>query len=147
MAKPNKKQKREKKKRERAERRRDRQGPEVVVIPSPPRELKMSEVLGEFIRPYVEADESEQQFEALVQIATIVWNATLLPARERGEALRELESLVPPEGREGMKDLVTDMIRRKETHFADITRGIVDVQVTWTPTGPHLSVMSTLPTA
>ena len=36
------------------------------------------------------------------------------------------------------------LIERKLTHFASNKRAIIDIQVTSTPTGPHLAVASTL---
>ena len=38
-----------------------------------------------------------------------------------------------------------DLIRRKELHFADNRRMILDFDLTMTADGPHLQIMSTLP--
>ena len=51
---------------------------------------------------------------------------------------------VPPEVCPDMRSIVDEMIRRKETHFADNKRAITDYQLTMTPSGSHVAVISSL---
>ena len=103
----------------------------------------MSEVILEFLEPYSEDWETEEQFRQLVGLGVLAWNAALFPGSQRAEVNEQLVGALPPEARPEMRALFTEMILRKDTLFASINRAILDFQVTMTPSGPHLSVLST----
>ena len=103
----------------------------------------MSEVLLEFLEPYSEHWVSQGQFEKLVIVGVIAWNAALLPGSKREDFLREMMQTVPPDVRSDMRVILAEMILRKELLFASNKRMIVSFDVTMTPAGPHLSVVST----
>lgn len=104
----------------------------------------MSGVLLEFLEPYSEHWRTEEEFTKLVTVGLIAWNAALMPGNERELFLQDMVQEVPPEVRQDMRSIVDEMIRRKETHFAGNKRAIIGYQITMTPSGPHLSVISTL---
>jgi len=117
----------------------------AVVIPSPPGEEKMSEVLLEFIEPYDDQWQTEEQLRKLLVMAVLAWNAALLPVDEREKMIQDILKTMPPDIRSDGRAILDEMLRRKFALFADNKRAIVDYQVTSTPDGPHLSVMSSLP--
>ena len=140
-----------KQKRQQKKRRPGRQGPVQVAIPpntvlvhAPPGEVKMSEVLLEFIEPYSNDWTTAEQLKKLLSVATIAWNAALLPASGRAEILQKMGDKLPPEDLQPMRAIIEEMIARKLTRFANNHRFILDYQVAMTPSGPHVTVMSSL---
>jgi hypothetical protein len=115
-----------------------------MVVVSPPGEVKMSEVLLEFLEPYDNLWKTEEQLHKLLTIAMVAWNAALVSGRRRDELLQGTLAALPPEARGDGRMLIEEMIRRKEAQFANIKRMVLDHQLTMTPSGPHLSVISTL---
>jgi len=77
------------------------------------------------------------------RLGVIAWNAALLPGSKREDFLREMMQTVPPDVRSDMRVILAEMILRKELLFASNKRMIVSFDVTMTPAGPHLSVVST----
>ncbi len=116
-------------------------GPTLLV--EPPGAKKMSEVLLEFLEPYTEQWRTEEDLRRLLPVAIIVWNAALVSGREREELLQGALDALPPGARQDGRTLLEELIRRKEAHFADNHRLVLDYQLTMRPAGPHLSVIST----
>jgi hypothetical protein len=114
-----------------------------VVVPAAG-ETKMSEVIWDFLAPYVEDWRRTGDLEKLVLIGTAAWNAALLPGGEREKFLQEMAQAVDPEVREYLRATVLEMIRRKEQHFAACKRAILGHELAMTPTGPYLQVVSSL---
>lgn len=116
----------------------------TLVIPSPPGQGKMSEVLLEFIAPYAREWNTEEELKKLLSVAVLGWNAALQTETKREEFLQEMTRAVPPEARPSLRTLLDEMTRRKIALFASNKRIILGFEVTPTPSGPHVSVMSTL---
>lgn len=107
---------------------------------------KMSEVLIDFIDPYVEYAETYEAYQKLVMVAIVAWNTALFPEKKQKAMVKKMMkslSLSRSDARD-MKGITKELIERKNTHFAEHTRIIVDYQVTDTRDGYHLSVASTL---
>jgi hypothetical protein len=118
---------------------------DAVVIATPPGEEKMSGVIIEFLDPYMDKWKDLAQLRTLVAFGAIAWNAALLPEDDREQSLRIAEAMTPPEGRSLLRAVLSDLVRRKFTHFASDTRAIIDYQVTMTPTGPYVAIASSRP--
>jgi hypothetical protein len=145
MSSRKKKKKRDKKKRSPLLKPRLPQGfKDAVVIQSPPGEEKMSEVLLDFVEPYSDQWRNEADLNNLLNMATLAWNAALFSDSQREEAIRDMMQAVPPEARVEFRTILDAMIQRKISHFAGNKRVILSFEVTRTPKGPHVSVMSTL---
>jgi hypothetical protein len=145
MSSRKKKKKRDKKKRSHLLKPRLPQGFEdTVVIESPPGQKKMSEVLLDFVEPYSDQWRNEAELRTLLNIATLVWNASLLTGSQREEAIQDMIQAVPPEGRVDFRRILDDMIQRKMALFAGNKRAILSFEVSKTPTGPYVSVISSL---
>lgn len=117
-------------------------GRQIVLQPSG--ETKMSEVLLDFIEPYSEQWETEEELDMLLSLGLLAWNAALFSGRKRRQFIKSLQQVVPPDVRRDMSLIIKEMIQRKDEHFAANRRMIVDFQLTMTSEGPHLSVASTL---
>jgi len=110
-------------------------------------ETKMSEVLVEFLEPYSEHWKTEEELRKLLTLALVAWNAALFSGSKRSDFIQRMAQSFPPESRQDFHSIIQEMIKRKEAHFASNKRTILDYQVTMTPSGPHLVVLSTLDTA
>jgi hemerythrin len=108
---------------------------------------KMSEVLSDFIEPWIEAADTLQAYDKLLGTAIIAWNAALLPKDQRrkmlDEAVRTLEATTDRQTAKDFQAIMADFIRRKERHFADNKRFIFSYEVKETKDGFHLAVAST----
>jgi hypothetical protein len=116
----------------------------VLLVESPPGE-KMSEVLLDFIEPYVDepADDVDNLRKVLV-VAIVAWNAAIVPHAE-GEKLIEICLDAMPETMHAeARAWLDELIRRKQQYFADNRRLIINYTVTMRPDGPFVQVMSTL---
>lgn len=123
-----------------------RYGRPIQVIHNAAGQEKMSEVLYEFLEPYLDQWNTVEEFRRLVAIGAVAWNAGLLRGAKREDCLRRAESLAAPEGRVFLAGVLHTLVQRKLTRFADNTWTIIDYRVTEQPDGsPHLTVVSTLP--
>lgn len=116
---------------------------DVAIIRDPLGQVKMSEVLTEFIEPYSHTWRNEDELRKLLSIALVAWNASLVPPAEGEQLLRETTKTIPPDARRDYLSIVAEMMQRKLTHFAGNTRFIIDYHLTMRPSGPYLEVMST----
>ncbi|OQA22742.1 MAG: hypothetical protein BWY63_00669 [Chloroflexi bacterium ADurb.Bin360] len=104
--------------------------------------IKMSEVIEAFIEPYLDWANTEENLRKLVSIAGLAWNTALFPEEQRAELLDDGFATFPPEARAGLRAFVEELIKRKDQHFSDIRRTVVDFEVRTTKEGFYLSVAS-----
>jgi hypothetical protein len=128
-------------------RRAQQRGLTAKVVTNPAGAEKMSDVLTDFFEPYHEGiPDTLDTMRKLVMTAVVAWNTALLPVEERADKLQQFSADLPEEMQEDFMVLVDDMIRRKETYFANHNRIILDYELTDQGGGDyHLSVMSTVP--
>ena len=115
---------------------------QVVVGPTSDG-VKMSEVLEEFVEPYMEFVKTEEAYRKLLTAAVVAWNVMLFPVKDRSSRLDELVVTLPCEVREDGRKIIKELMERKERFFARYKRMIIDFEVTDTGEDWHLSVMST----
>jgi len=138
----------QKQKRLKAFKRRLEQGPlhEMPIFINPKREVKMSEVLTDFARPYREKADTEESYRRLLTLAMVAWNASFLPEDKRQEMVdRILNEGIPTATEElkaGLRNIVTELIKRKEDYFPNYTQKIVEFELTDRGRNYHLSVAS-----
>ena len=121
------------------------QGKEFVIEPSG--EVKMSEVLTDFIEPYLEFTDTEEAYRKLLTLAITAWNISLLPEEEQQGMIDNVLETMPATSEEvkaDLREIVNMLIARKKTYFSEHTRMIVEFELTDTGRGYHLSVASTL---
>jgi hypothetical protein len=119
---------------------------DVEVRYEPSGVAKMSEVVIDFIEPYAEYAETYEAYQKLVMIAIVAWNTTLLPEKKQKPMIKKMIkslSLSRSDARD-TKGIIEELIERKNKHFAEHTRTIMDYQVIEKRDGFHLSVASAL---
>lgn len=108
----------------------------------------MSEVLADFIAPYAGTADTKDDHQKLLTLAATAWNAALFPVDKRGSMLDEVLTTsfgdAPQSLKSELRAFINELIARKEAHFADNHRAIVDFTLQETRDGYHLSVASTL---
>ena len=118
------------------------------VVVEPGDALKMSEVLTDFVEPYVRFADTQEAYRRLLTLAVLAWNASFLPVREQREMINTvIDEGIPTateELRTGLKDIVLMLIARKREHFSEHKRKIIDFEVTDTGKGYRVIVASTL---
>jgi hypothetical protein len=125
-----------------------RGGGDIVVL-APPGYEKMSDVLKEFVRPYLkEAFGNIEDVRKLFMLGEFAWNTAILPENEQQQIVDKLlaEGLKGADARElvEVKGLINELIARKNAYFPGNRRIITDVQVEARPGDYYISVMSTL---
>lgn len=112
---------------------------------NPPGQEKMSEVLEQFIEPYMNAVEDVASMQKLVTIAVVAWNAAIMTEEQGNSLVDSILNTMPEEVRKDATQIITEMIQRKHRYFADNRRAIVNARVTDTGDGFHIAVASLMP--
>jgi hypothetical protein len=120
-------------------------GFEQKVVRNPPGQVKMSEVLREFVAPYWHVPDNEEAMRKLITTALVAWNTALLPEAERAGYLADMVKALPEETHADFYAIVGEMIERKDKHFAQYDRTIVDYELVDRGDDYYISVMSFVP--
>jgi len=119
---------------------------EIVVSPSG--EVKMSEVLEDFVEPYRESPETKESMRRLLTLGTIAWNLALSPESKRQGMIDRVFNKDLLNGDEKLKaeiqGLIEELIARKNRYFSENRRMIVDFELKELGNDYHISVASTL---
>lgn len=115
------------------------------VIRNPPGEVKMSEVLRQFVEPYWHIPDTEEAMHRLLTTALVAWNTALQPEEERANSLEQIAVALPEEAREDFYGVVAEMIERKNRYFAQYDRTILDYELVDRGDDYHITVMSWIP--
>lgn len=115
------------------------------VIPNPPGQAKMSEVLRAFVDPYWHIPETEESMRKLITTALVAWNTALLPEAEQADALAQIATALPAETHADFYTITHEMIERKNKHFAGYDRLILDFELVDRGHDYHLTVISRMP--
>lgn len=105
--------------------------------------IKMSDVLEEFVEPYREFVKTKEAYLKLLTVALVAWNVMLFPEKDRLSRLDEVVVTLPEYVREDGRQIIEELMVRKERFFAQHRRMIIDFDVADTGEQWHLSVMST----
>ena len=115
---------------------------DMPAVFNPPGQEKMSEVLEDFVEPYLDYTGDVEPIKELMVIATVAWNAALMEGDMRASFLHDVLEAIPPDARDDTRGVIAELIQRKLKHFAAYRRLIASVQVTDTGDGFHLAVAS-----
>ena len=118
--------------------------PGQKIIFQPAQEVKMSEVITEFVEPFAEFAPTYEDYRKLIGLAVVAWNAALLPEDKRQEMLDQLIGKLSLPNAEDLQQLLATLMERKRKYFADNTRFIVSYDVANTADGFFVSVASTI---
>jgi len=108
---------------------------------------KISEVLLDFAEPVLETFDHPEDFEAMVTLAVLCWNCSLLPANEQRKSLNKVINELgksDPTTRIEVEDCIRMLMERKKTVFANDRRMIANFEVVEERDGSRLVVVSSL---
>jgi len=106
-------------------------------------DIKMSEILEQFMEPFRDFDETEDAFRKLITLSILSWNMMLFPEKDRKAKLEGLLTSFPEDIRREGRGIIEQMMSRKERFFSNYKRTILGYELTDTGDGWHLSVAST----
>jgi hypothetical protein len=119
-------------------------GSKTVLVKDPPGFEKLSGILAEFAKPLIQQAKTRKDYKTALGLATIAWNAALVPEEERAQMLRGKE-MVDALGPVGI-ELMEKLIARKLALFADEKRPILDFELVDRGGGQfYLTVTSEIP--
>ncbi len=107
--------------------------------------VSMSDVFSEFVAPFRQFVETDEDFKKLHMIAAIAWNATLLPAEKRESMLEQFRQTLP--GKQAKSDFdhsIEDFIWHKQHNYPEYRRMILEFEFTADEDEYHLNVVSTI---
>jgi len=108
----------------------------------------MSTVLLDFIAPYKGFTTTYDEYDRLIAVAIIAWNAAVLKEMGKPDLLNETMKAIMPSGdrqtRQDFQAIVQELMERKARYFSDNKRIIVSYHLSETKKDYHLSVASTL---
>ncbi|MEM9483445.1 MAG: hypothetical protein AAGA83_07105 [Cyanobacteria bacterium P01_F01_bin.116] len=118
------------------------------IVKNPKGEVKMSDVLEEFVEPYLPETDNLEQQGMVFEMGVIAWNLAILPENKRQSALEKLfDKLTKNKNaivKRDLNNLIDEMVARKFELFPDNRRYILDFQLEDGGDQFHLSVASTL---
>lgn len=98
--------------------------------------IKYSEILSEFIKPWLVPNETEESFLTKAQTAVVIWNYCVMHENNlagKDQAEKDLRKAIA--GKMMEKLSVLAMIDRKQTHFAQYSNLIATVKINTKPGG------------
>ena len=125
-------------------------GKNVKLVMNEGEIVKMSEVLEDFIEPYTDDSLNKHGLQMLISMGILAWNIALMPKEKRTEMLNESFAATMPDADPDDiafgKNMVEEMIDRKNKFFADNQRMIMNFELQYVSRGQyHISVASTMP--
>jgi hypothetical protein len=103
---------------------------DVPIVVEPDDEVKISEVLVDFVAPYRDVSDTIDIYRRMVIFAATAWNASLIPDKIQQEAIDDIfttDKFPEADGLE-LKRFLRMLIIRKKTHFARYRRFILAVE-------------------
>ncbi len=104
--------------------------------------VKMSEVLGEFVKPYKQYAETIDDFRVLIAMGSAAWNVALIPEHKREKIFQGAMDNLPFANRGDAKEILSELIARKEKYFPQYCRMILDYDVTAEGSTWNITVVS-----
>ena len=108
----------------------------------------MSDVLSDFVEPYIESVDTKEDNEKLLMLATVAWNASFLPQKEQENTIDEVLSAgisTDTKLKADLKRVMKELIARKKLLFSKYTRKIISFELVDLEGGDYyLTVASTL---
>lgn len=117
------------------------------VVVNPKGQAKMSDILEAFIEPYLDSACDLEQRRKLFAMAAFAWNLALFPEDEQQQELEQIvEQLSAGDQRlrQNTKEILEELIERKQQYFRKHQRYILDFELTETRSDFHLSVVSSM---
>jgi len=122
--------------------------PVSKMIVDPEREAKMSEVILDFAKPFLNKCEDEESEKKAIELAILIWNLSLFPKKSRDQEIEKLCSgLLPSEDANdfaALMNYVNILLERKQEYYPDNKRAIISYQMSGSGKNRLLDVASTL---
>lgn len=116
------------------------------IVQNPRGQVKMSEVLEDFVEPYLEEIEGYVAKDRFISVAVLAWNLAIMPEEARQTAKEQLQNQLEQGELSGDQELwdslLDELVERKFQYFADNRRLIMEFQFEDTGDQYHLSVAS-----
>ncbi len=106
-------------------------------------ENRMSGALVALIQPYAAQVESLTAYKALVAIAALAWNVSLLSSDEQDQHIGEAATKLTPTDRTIFCQMVRSLMHRKRDLFPEDRRIVVNYEVSASARGYEVTVAST----
>src|SRR5947209_719339 len=106
------------------------QGVELVVGASG--QIKMSEVLLDFIEPCTRRAHSEDEFRNVMRLGLVAWNTALLPKERQVETIERFIDEAVHDGADNFRQVVYEMIERKQRRRKSCWLIGKAISLTWT---------------
>jgi hypothetical protein len=110
--------------------------------------IKMSEILDEFVEPFMHLVDGEEALRKLLTLGVVAWNAALGPEARQQEMVDDVirkglrgES---EETQAACREIVNQLVARKHKFFAAYRRPIINFVLEHRSDGYHLLVLSEL---
>ncbi len=113
---------------------------DAELVVNPPGHDKLSDNLLELLGDYTKVAETVEEMRKLISIASVAWNATLIPEQGREDFLESL--LKDPT--DDLNEFIDYLMARKLSLYPGIKRFILDYKVVIRGDGFYVSVVSTL---
>ncbi len=125
-------------------------GEDITLLMNPDKATKMSEVLENFVSPYMDVTESKEGLQILFSMGMSAWNIALEPVEQRAETIEQFVNKVfrtqSAKSTEVGKNFIVELIDRKDKLFANNQRRIISFDLDYISVGEyHISVASTMP--
>jgi len=109
---------------------RERAGKDVLVVPGAINGVKMSQVIEQFIEPYIDEEGTGVGLRALVSVGIIAWNLALLPPLEREAELLAAADRFSDHVQLDLIRFLRELIARKLQHFPEYRRMVMEFTLT-----------------
>jgi hypothetical protein len=125
-------------------------GKDINLLMTPDKATKMSEVLENFVSPYMDVAESKEGLKILFSIGLSAWNIALEPVEQRAETIDLYVNKVfhnqSAKSTETGKNFIVELVDRKDKLFANNQRRMISFDLDYISAGEyHISVASTMP--
>ena len=119
---------------------------ELVIDPEG--EARMSEVILEFAKPFLDKCEDEASERNAIVLAILIWNVSLFPGKDRDREIEKVCSELSPSGDANdfaaLMGYVDIMLERKKKYYSENKRIIMKHQISGSGKYRRLDVASTL---
>lgn len=119
---------------------------DTKFLAEPPGQVKMSEIIMDFVGPMLERTSSRLEKENMILMAITAWNMCLLPKKEQKKVLANFKSEkdMDEEGMNIIKEMVELMSAYRKEFYPDVSRFILDYEFTESRDDMHLNVVSSM---
>jgi len=116
------------------------------LLTNPKGEVKMSDVIEEFMEPYRGLAHNLQEYKNLLALVILAWNASFFDEAKREEMFAQMtgSQILLQENQEEFRKFFNELLERKQRYFADNHRKIVEFDVKDLGDEFYFSVASTL---